>query len=92
MSNEPQVIVYGNQTCPYCGAARMLLKKKGVSYTDISVSGDESVRQEMIERSGRTSVPQIFIGETHVGGFDDLYALDKSGELDTLLAGNAQQS
>ena len=92
MSDEPRVIVYGNQTCPYCGAARMLLKKKGVSYTDISVSGDQSLRQEMIERSGRTSVPQIFIGETHVGGFDDLYALDKSGELDTLLAGNAQQS
>lgn len=92
MSSNPTVVVYGNEACPYCGAARMLLKKKGVSYTDISITGDEGVRQEMIERSGRTSVPQIFIGETHVGGFDDLYALDKSGELDTLLAGDQQQS
>ena len=90
MSSDSKVVVYGNEVCPYCGAARMLLKKKGVSYTDISVSGDESVRQEMIERSGRTSVPQIFIGETHVGGFDDLCALDKSGELDTLPAGDQQ--
>ncbi len=69
----------------------MLLKKKGVDYTDISITADNVRRQEMIERSGRTSVPQIFIGETHVGGFDDLYALDKSGELDALLAGDQQQ-
>ncbi len=69
----------------------MLLKKKGVDYTDISITADNVRRQEMIERSGRTSVPQIFIGETHVGGFDDLYALEKSGELDALLAGDQQQ-
>ena len=92
MSGDPTVVVYGNEACPYCGAARMLLKKKGVSYTDISITNDENLRREMIERSGRTSVPQIFIGETHVGGFDDLYALDKSGELDTLLAGDQRQS
>ncbi len=92
MSDGPNVVMYGNEVCPYCGAARMLLKKKGVDYTDISVTADNVRRQEMIERSGRTSVPQIFIGETHVGGFDDLYELDKSGELDTLLAGNQQQS
>ena len=70
----------------------MLLKKKGVDYTDISITADNLRRQEMIDRSGRTSVPQIFIGETHVGGFDDLYALDKSGKLDALLADTQQQS
>ena len=91
MSDDPKVVLYGNEACPYCGAARMLLKKKGVSYKDISITADQSLRQEMIERSGRTSVPQIFIGETHVGGFDDLYALDKSGELDTLLTGDRQR-
>ncbi len=81
-----RVVIYGNTMCPFCGAARMLLKKKGVDYEDISVADDPSALAEMQERSGRKTVPQIFIGETHVGGFDDLYALDQSGELDTLLA------
>ena len=91
MSDDRKVVLYGNAVCPYCGAARMLLKKKGVDFTDISIMGDDARRDEMIEKSGRTSVPQIFIGETHIGGFDDLYALDKSGELDTLLAGEQKQ-
>ena len=81
-----RVVIYGNTMCPFCGAARMRLKKKGVDYEDISVADDPSALAEMQERSGRKTVPQIFIGETHVGGFDDLYALDQSGELDTLLA------
>ena len=81
-----RVVIYGNATCPFCGAARMLLKKKGVDYEDISVSADPSAMAEMQERSGRQTVPQVFIGETHVGGFDELYALDQSGELDKLLA------
>ena len=83
MSNNA-VRMYGDSTCPYCGAARMLLARKGVSFEDISVV-DPTVRREMQDLSGRHTVPQIFIGETHVGGFDDLCALDKSGELDTLL-------
>ena len=81
-----KVTVYGNESCPYCGAARMLLKKKGVDWEEIAVHTDTALRAEMVERSGRTSVPQIFIDEHHVGGFDELYALDKSGELDKLLA------
>lgn len=81
----PGVTVYGNETCAYCGAARMLLKRKGIEFENISVARDSARRAEMEARSGRTSVPQVFIGDTHVGGFDDLCALDASGELDRLL-------
>ena len=80
--------IYGNDTCAYCGAARMLLTKKGVSFEDVLVNKDPDMLSEMRTRSGRTSVPQIFIGSTHVGGFDELCQLDKSGELDKLLAGD----
>ena len=82
-----KVTVYGNASCPYCGAARMLLTKKSVAYNDIIITGDTALRDEMLRRSGNSQVPQIFIGEKHVGGFDELSALDKSGELDKLLAG-----
>lgn len=80
------VTLYGNATCPYCGAARMLLVKKGVPFEDIDVAGDADRLKEMKDRSGGTTVPQIFIGDSPIGGFDELYALDKSGELDKLLA------
>ncbi len=83
-----RVTVYGNASCAYCGAARMLLTQKGVSYEDVLVHTDTDKRIEMEQRTGRTSVPQIFIGDQHVGGFDELCALDKSGELDKLLAAN----
>ena len=83
----PKVIMYGNAFCPYCGAARMLLKKKSIEFEDIPVTGDAARLEEMMERSGRRTVPQIFIGEHHVGGFDELNALEQSGELDKLLAG-----
>ncbi len=82
------VTVYGNASCAYCGAARMLLTQKGVSFEDVPVHTDTEKRAEMEQRSGRTSVPQIFIGDHHVGGFDELCALDKSGELEKLLAAN----
>ena len=78
--------IYGNRTCAYCGAARMLLTKKGVEIENIDITDDPSLQEEMIRRSGGRSVPQVFIGDTHVGGFDELYSLDKAGELDTLLA------
>lgn len=78
--------IYGNERCAYCSAARMLLARKGVKFQDVIVSGDADRFAEMQQRSGRRTVPQIFIGDHHVGGFDDLTALDKSGELDTLLA------
>jgi glutaredoxin 3 len=82
-----KVTIYGNTTCPYCGAARMLLTKKAVDFEDIVITDDPVKQKEMQDRSGARSVPQVFVGDTLVGGFEELCALDKSGELDKLLAG-----
>jgi glutaredoxin 3 len=83
----PPIDIYTTRYCPYCSAAKALLKKKGAAYTEIDVSGDWEQREAMIERaSGQMTVPQIFIGATHVGGSDDLYALERAGKLDSLLA------
>jgi glutaredoxin 3 len=80
------VEIYTTTVCPYCVRAKALLKKKGVAYREINVDDDEQQREIMVKRSGgRLSVPQIFIAERHVGGCDDLYALDRQGELDRLL-------
>lgn len=80
------VTVYSTTYCPYCVRAKDLLTRKGVSYTEINVE-DDAEREKMIAKAGgRRTVPQIFVGDTHVGGFDDLNALDKAGKLDTLLA------
>ena len=81
----PEIIIYTTTYCPFCTRAKALLEKKGVKYTEINVTDDEEKRKEMIEKSGRTIVPQIFINGKHVGGYDDLYALEEKGELDTLL-------
>jgi len=82
----PQVTLYTTSWCPYCTAAKSLLKKKGIAFEEIDVDGKPELRKAMTERAGgRTSVPQIFIGATHVGGSDDLHALDARGELDKLL-------
>lgn len=81
----PDVVMYSTGFCPYCVRARMLLEHKGVAYTDIRVDLEPALRAEMIQRSGRTSVPQIFIGTVHVGGCDDMYALEQQGQLDPLL-------
>ncbi|WP_294946858.1 glutaredoxin 3 [Sulfurivirga sp.] len=83
----PKVVVYATQTCPYCTMARRLLESKGVDYELIDVGRDRALWQEMEARSGRSTVPQIFIGETHVGGCDDLHALEAQGKLDELLKG-----
>jgi len=80
------VIVYSSAFCPYCIRAKALLKSKGVEYVDISVDGRPDLRAEMSAMAGRTSVPQIWINSQHVGGCDDLHALDRRGELDSLLA------
>lgn len=81
------VTIYTTAWCPYCTAAKSLLREKGVSFTEIDVEKTAGSRGAMLQRAGgRTSVPQIFVGETHVGGCDDLYALDRSGRLDPLLA------
>ncbi len=83
----PHITVYSTPICPYCVRAKDLLKRKGQTYNEIDVS-DDTERAKMIEKAGgRRTVPQIFIGERHIGGFDDLAALDKAGELDALLAG-----
>ena len=84
------VTIYTTAWCPYCSAAKSLLKEKGVAFREIDVEKTPTERAAMTARAGgRTSVPQIFVGETHVGGCDDLYALDKSGKLDALLKASA---
>jgi glutaredoxin 3 len=81
------VEIYTTRYCPYCHAAKRLLSGKGAQFTEIDVSRDPQERSAMIARAnGRTTVPQIFIGATHVGGCDDLYALEHAGQLDALLA------
>ena len=81
------VRMYSTGYCPYCAMAKRLLRQKGVDFEEIRVDQDHALRAEMMQRSGRRTVPQIFVGETHVGGFDDLSALDRAGRLDPLLAG-----
>ncbi|BCF99714.1 glutaredoxin 3 [Paraburkholderia sp. PGU19] len=82
------ITIYTTPTCPYCLAAKALLKKKGLSYEEINVQGDRATALALMERTGRRTVPQIFIGETHVGGFDDLNALETEGNLDPLVEAN----
>ena len=79
------VTMYVGSWCPYCDRARTLLTKKGVAFTEVNVEDDPAKRTEMMTRSGRRSVPQIFIGDHHVGGSDDLRELEKNGSLDGLL-------
>jgi glutaredoxin 3 len=81
----PRVVMYATGWCPYCTRARQLLERKQVSFELIDIDGSRELRQQMIARSGRTSVPQIFVGDTHVGGCDDLHALEAAGRLDPLL-------
>jgi glutaredoxin 3 len=84
----PPITIYTTMTCPYCVAAKALLRKKNAAFTEIGVDGDPAGRAEMTQRAnGRRTVPQIFIGERHIGGSDDLHALDAAGKLDPLLAG-----
>jgi glutaredoxin 3 len=82
---ESDIVVYSSSYCPFCFRAKALLQSKGVRFTEINVDGDPSARRTMTEKSGRHTVPQIWIREQHVGGCDDLMALDRSGELDKLL-------
>ena len=81
-----EVIMYSTRFCPYCVRARGLLDSKRVNYTESAVDGAPELRHEMIERSGRYTVPQIWIGEHHVGGYDDLALLERQGRLDKLLS------
>ena len=83
------VEIYTTRYCPYCHAAKRLLSRKGVEFTEIDVSGDAQRRSDMVARAnGRMTVPQIFVGSAHVGGYDDLAALEQAGRLDLLLGGD----
>ncbi|CAG4911365.1 glutaredoxin 3 [Paraburkholderia saeva] len=86
------VTIYSTPTCPYCLAAKALLRSKGVTYNDISIEGDRDAAVALAKKTGRRTVPQIYIGATHVGGFDDLSALDQDGRLDALLRREAALS
>jgi glutaredoxin 3 len=79
------VTIYTTPTCPYCRAAKALLDQKGVEYNEIGVESNAQLKAEMMSRSGRRSVPQIFVGDTHVGGCDDLYELERQGGFESLL-------
>lgn len=81
------VVIYTRDYCGYCARAKALLTDKGVVFTEVNAGADPDKRAEMQARSGRNTFPQIFIGATHVGGCDDLFALDRAGKLDALLAG-----
>ncbi len=85
MTDGQKVKMYTAQYCPYCMMARSLLEDKGVPYEDLRVDGDRALRMEMESLSGRRTVPQIFVGTKHIGGFDDMYTLEKTGHLDLLL-------
>jgi glutaredoxin 3 len=82
---QPKVQIYSTSGCPYCDRARRLLKQKDVDFEEIDVEARPEARAEMMARSGRRTVPQIFIGDIHVGGCDDLYELDAANGLDPLL-------
>ena len=81
-----KVEVYTTSYCPYCTQAKSLLRRKGVAFEEIDVGDDDALRDKMIEESGRRTVPQIFINDQPIGGFEELRALDEQGELDRLLA------
>jgi len=85
-ASQPAITMYSTGWCPYCDRARALLQRKSVAVQEYKIDEDDTQRAAMLQRSGgRRTVPQIFIGDRHVGGYDDLYALDKTGELDKLL-------
>ena len=85
MADAPDIVMYSTGWCPYCERARALFARRNLPFREIKLDEDPGERQSMLARSGgRRTVPQIFIGDRHVGGFDELYALDRSGELDAL--------
>jgi len=86
-----EVTIYTRMMCGYCAAAKRLLDRKGVAYTEHDASFSQELRAEMMQRSGRSTFPQIFIGERHIGGSDDLHALEAQGGLDPLLADVARK-
>ena len=82
----PEILIYTTKVCPYCVMAKRLLTQKGVDYTEINVDAEPGLREAMMLKTKRRTVPQIYIGDFHVGGFDELYALDQQKKLDPMLA------
>ena len=87
MSDAPAITIYTTAICPYCVAAKTFLKSKGRDWTEVRIDTDPAARASMVALTRRTSVPQIFVGDTHVGGYDDMMALHRAGKLEPLLAG-----
>ena len=81
----PEILIYTTNICPYCVMAKRLLDKKGATYAEINVDNQTGLREEMMRKTKRRTVPQIYIGDLHVGGFDDIYALEQQKKLDSLL-------
>ena len=84
---QPEIRIYSTAVCPYCVAAKNFLKSQGRTWTEIRVDLDPAERERMVALARRTSVPQIFVGDVHVGGYDDMMALHREGKLEPLLAG-----
>ena len=82
----PKIVMYTTQYCPFCIQAKSLLRHKGVTFEEIDIGGDDELRTKMVETSGRRTVPQIFINDNPIGGFEELRSLDEQGDLDRLLA------
>jgi glutaredoxin 3 len=80
-----EIIIYTGRLCPYCTMAKRLIERKGASYTEIDVDSEPGLRQDLMEKTKRRTIPQIYIGDRHIGGFDDLQAMDYRNELDPLL-------
>lgn len=87
VAGAPEITLYTTAICPYCVAAKNFLKSKGQVWTEVRIDLDFEQRQKMVAKANRTSVPQIFVGETHVGGYDDMIALHRAGKLEPLFAG-----
>jgi glutaredoxin 3 len=88
----PKILIYTTDICPYCIMAKRLLDKKGTRYTEINVDAKPGLREAMMQKTQRRTVPQIYIGDLHVGGFDELYALEQQKKLDTLLTATCQKA
>ncbi|QIK81400.1 glutaredoxin 3 [Lysobacter sp. HDW10] len=86
MSQQKEIKIYTTLVCPYCVAAKNFLKSKNLAWTEVRIDTDAAEREKMVELTRRTSVPQIFVGDTHVGGYDDMMALNRDGKFDALLA------
>ncbi|WIH05789.1 glutaredoxin 3 [Xanthomonas translucens pv. graminis] len=88
----PPITLYSSAICPYCVAAKNFLKSKGCSWTEVRIDLDPAEREKMVALARRTSVPQIFVGDTHIGGYDDMMALHRAGKLQPLLDGQAPEA